>query len=50
MQFNPNPRTGGRTLLETSLTDRSDGEDSIEPKVVGVHVYNGQTTTALEAV
>ena len=36
--YNCNSRTDGRTLLDQSLTDRSDGEQSVEPKVVGVHL------------
>ena len=42
MQFNPNSRTDGCTLLETSLANRSDEEESIDPKVVGVHTTNKQ--------
>ena len=37
MQFNSYLRTEGRTLLKR-ITDRSDGEESIELKVVGVHL------------
>ena len=40
MQFNPNSRTEGRTLLEQILTDRSDGEEAIELKDVGVHMMD----------
>ena len=42
MQFNPNSRTDGRTLLESSLSDRPDREESIEPKVAGVHTIDKQ--------
>ena len=37
MQFNPNSRTDGHTLLKQALTDRSDGEESIKPKVMGMN-------------
>ena len=43
MQFNPNSRTNGLTLLEHSLTDRSDREEFVETKVVGVHMMDNQS-------
>ena len=45
MQFNPNSRTNGCTLLEPSLADRwwFAGEKSIDHTVVGVHMIRQMT-------
>ena len=47
MQFNPNMRSDRRTFLALTLEDRSDGEEPIEPKVVGVHTTDNQDAREL---